>query len=109
MNKKMAVASEAFVADNESAVSLTKGHLQPIWFTVSILSVAMFTGEQVTVDEENESGWWFVIKADGSEGWAPADYLSYKMEKGKPAVPALPSKPNQSKQYGVVSRFHFAN
>ena len=31
-------------------------------------------GDLVTYSEAND-GWWFVVKADGAEGWAPADYF----------------------------------
>ena len=70
-------------------------------------SLPPFAGETVTVEEESDTGWWFVVKEDGSEGWAPSDYLKLalappkpprgSMDKPKAAAikPAKPSKPTK--------------
>ncbi|EGD82361.1 hypothetical protein PTSG_03026 [Salpingoeca rosetta] len=86
---------EAYTADNESAVSVNKG-------------------EVVELLEESDTGWWFVKKSTGQEGWAPSDLLKKKSSSSltsssssssaqappkpkppavKPARPALPTKP----------------
>jgi myosin-1 len=72
----MVVVSD-FAADNESSISV-------------------HTGEFVWVDEKSDTGWWFAKKRDGSEGWAPSDYLkpAAGVAKPKPAAkPAISAKP----------------
>eukprot|EP00045_Choanoeca_perplexa_P015594 m.198012 g.198012 ORF g.198012 m.198012 type:complete len:768 (-) comp17035_c0_seq1:2262-4565(-) len=108
---KQAVVSESFTADNADSVSVKKG-------------------ETVTVEEESDTGWWFVVKADGTEGWAPSDYLKLKtappkpprssMDKAKatalkPTTSAVkpkltkPSKPLGPDQYHVVENYTAAS
>ena len=63
----------------------------------------------MTVEEEAATGWWFIIKADKSEGWAPADYLDLTgsnsdSQPGAPAKPAKPSKPSKPSMPAKPSR-----
>lgn len=72
-----------FVADNDSSVSIR-------------------TGEVVYVDEKSDTGWYFVKKLDGTEGWAPSDYLKPAgggSVKPTPAAkkPVVKDKPSVSK------------
>lgn len=76
--EKMVVVSD-FTADNDSAISIR-------------------TGEFVWVDEKSDTGWWFVKKREGGEGWAPSDYLKLAggiAMKPKPAAkkPITAAKP----------------
>eukprot|EP01147_Barroeca_monosierra_P002792 gene2792-5637_t len=78
------VVLEPYTADEDPAISISKG-------------------EQVQLLEKSDTGWWYIKKNDGQEGWAPAELLE-KANQGpiKPPRPAKPSAPHPPNQIVTV-------
>ena len=63
--------------------------------TVEQGELPLTRGDVVELEDKESSGWW-LVKKDGIEGWAPADYLEPVPDAPKPRPPP-PAKPSSAK------------
>ena len=62
--------------------------------TVEQGELPLVQGDVVELEEKEASGWW-LVKKNGTSGWAPADYLELVQDAPKPPPPVAP-KPKPS-------------